>query len=83
MDTVRPPIIYMKDIAGNNVAIDIDYIATMKSKLNMSESDMEALIKSSRPPTNCHCISNACKEQFNKDILAYETLLSCKAKGEK
>jgi len=75
--------IYFKDIAGNNVMINMDYIATMKTRLNMTATEMETLIKFGRPPSPCPCNNNECNEQYKKDKEAYETLLTAKAKGEK
>lgn len=72
------PSIYMRDIAGNNVPIDMNYIATIQSRTNMSESDMETLIKQGRPPSPCPCQSAECVEVYNREKKEFETLqLKC------
>ena len=76
--TTMPSFVYMKDIAGNNVPIDVNYIATIKSKLNMSAGDLETLIKQGRPPSPCPCQSAECLEVYNREKKDYETLqLEC------
>lgn len=75
---------YALDIAGNNVpvslkeGIDYELIPTITKKLSMSESQLEDLIKKARSPSPCPCKSDECYNEYLKDKVKFETLMSLK-----